>query len=232
MRSRRRSGHGAGSAPGDGGPFERQGDLPGAVTADGAFLLPGGPDFQLRVVVPPGSARPLAAIARGTYEGLRRGSVTISSTFAGAAGIEVRSGGEVVTAAIAEIGAGRTRVQLRDPPPPGDYRVALKLTAPGGREARHHLRVVTLRRLSRTEARREARHFERRSRVQGLALDLRRCERAGARRFTCRAVQVERRPGPDRAVCVGVWTAQLRPDGLRSRAREAPRACRKLGPAR
>ena len=91
-------------------------------------------------------------------------------------------------------------MQLRDPPPPGDYRVALTLTAPGGREARHHLRVVTLRRLSRTEARREARHFERRSRVQGLALDLRRCERAGARRFTLpgRAGRAPPRAGPRR----------------------------------
>ena len=220
-----------GLGSGDGGPFERQLEMPVGRTPDGAFLLPGGPDFQLRLAVPPGTARPLAAIARGTYDGLRRGTVTIASTFAGAAGIEVRSGGEVVTAALAEVGAGTTRVQLRDPPPPGDYRVALRLTAPGGGEARHHLRVVTLRRLSRTEAHRAARRFERRSHVQGPGLDVGRCERAGARRFACQAVQVERRPGPDGRVCAGIWAARLRPDGMRSRVREAPRACRKLGRA-
>ena len=160
------------------------------MTADGAFLLPGGPDCRLRLAVPPGSARPLAAIARGTYEGLRRGSVAISSTFAGAAAIEVRSGGEVVTAAIAAIGAGEdpgatARTRRRR----ADYRVALKLTAPDGREARHHLRVVTLRRLSRTEARREARHFERRSRVAG----------AGARPPPVRAGRREALHVPGRA---------------------------------
>jgi len=138
----------------------------------------------------------------------------------------------VLTFAIAEVGAGETTVRLLDPPPPGTYTVALTVTAADGRQARHRMRVVTLRRLGRTEARREGRRFERRSRVRGFSIDLRRCRRAGDTRFSCQAVQVERRPGRDRRVCAGVWTVLLRPDGIDSRAREAPKACRRRGPVR
>ena len=157
------------------------------------------------------------------------GQSTISSRL----GVRVRSGGEVVAAERTGIGAGTTAVQLEDPPPPGDYRVALTLTAPDGREARHRLRVVTLRRLARSEAVRELRRYERRSRIpRTSSLDIRRCSRAGALRFTCQAIQVERRRGPDRLRCFGVWSTRLRPDGFRSGIRESPRACRKLGPVR
>ena len=221
-----------GLGTGDGGPFEAQGDLPVAIAPDGAVLLPGGADNPVRLAVPPGSTRTLAAVAPATYAALRRGEVTISSTFAGAAGIAVRSGGEVVTSAIAAVGPGETTVPLPDPPPPGTYTVAVRVTATDGREARHRMRVVTLRRLSRVEALREARRYERRSRVRGLEIDLRRCERAGTLRFSCQALAVERRRGPDRRRCAGIWFARLRPDGLHSRVRAAPKACRERGPVR
>jgi hypothetical protein len=91
-----------------------------------------------------------------------------------------------------------------------------------------------LERLSRPRARRAMRRYERRARLGGaLRIDLRRCGRAGAKAFACQAVQVERRRrGPDREQCVGVWTVRLRPDGFRSLTREAPAACRRLGPVR
>jgi hypothetical protein len=99
------------------------------------------------------------------------------------------------------------------------------------------MEVVTLERLSRRAARRAKRRFELRSalgdREGGTRMDLRLCRRAGAKAFTCQAVQVQwSRGAPDRRRCAGVWTARLRPDGLRSRLREAPRACRAAGPVR
>jgi hypothetical protein len=218
---------------GVGGPFLATAETPLAIAPDGAMPTLGR-GATIRIAVPPGSARTLAAVAPPTYRGLRRGEVTISSTFAGAAGIEVRSGGEVVTAALAPVQPGETAVPLVDPPPPGIYVVALRLTAPDGREARHRMRVVTLPRLPRTLARRAIRRYERRARLGGAAwIELQRCGRTGAKTFACRAVQVERRRrAPDRRQCVGVWTARLRPDGIHSRVREAPRACREPGPAR
>ena len=116
---RRPSGPSTGSARGDGGPFEAQGGLPVAIAPDGAALLPGGADNPVRLAVPPGTTRTLAAVAPATYAALRRGAVTISSTFAGAAGIEVRSGGVVVTSAIAAVGPGRRPCRCRTPRRPG-----------------------------------------------------------------------------------------------------------------
>ena len=97
--------------------------------------------------------------------------------------------------------------------------------------------VVTLERLSRAAAIQARRRFERRSRVpngEGITyIDLRRCGPVDPRAYACQAVQVVVGRGiTTRRLCVGVWTARLRPDGLQSRVREAPGRCRALGPVR
>ena len=220
---------------GDGGPLSgASGPLVDA-TPDGALVLGGGD--ALRIAVPPGSTRTLAAVAPATYAGLAGGTVTVSSTFAGTAAVEVRSGGEVLTSAVADVGPGETAVALPAPPPPGRYTVALALTAPDGREALDDMRVLTLARLTRAAALKARRAFQRRSSngdgEGGTFIDLRRCRRDGATAYSCQAVQVEWQRGvSDRRRCVGVWTVRLRPDGIRSSVREGPRACRAFGPFR
>jgi hypothetical protein len=227
---------GTGLGEGAGGPASGVPALPFAATAD-AGLLMADDEGEVRIAVPPGTSRALAAVAPATYAGLSTGSVTVSSTFAGTASVEVRRGGEVVTSALAPVGPGETAIPLADRPPQGSYAVALALTAPDGREAVHSMRVVTLERLSRAAAIRARRRFERRSHVANgegeTYVDLRRCGRVDARTYACQAVQVVVGRGiATRRLCVGIWAARLRPDGLDSRVREAPGRCRALGPVR
>jgi hypothetical protein len=221
-----------------GGPFSGAPDgLPFGASEDGAILLAG--ERRLFAAVPPGSGRLLAALAPGSYPGLAAGTVTVASTVAGTAAVEVRDDdGEVVAAATAPVAVGETIVALPEAPLPGRYRVTLTVTVPDGRETADRLRVLTLERLTRAAALRERRRFQRESSVGefdgGQYVDLRRCRRDGARAYSCQAVQVswQRKPRRDIRRCVGIWVAQLRPDGIRSRVRVGPRACRARGPVR
>jgi hypothetical protein len=227
---------GTGLGDGAGGPASGARALPFAATAEGGLLMVDDAG-AVRIAVPPGAARSLAAVAPATYDGLAGGAVTVSSTFAGTAAVEVRSGGVVLTSATAAVGPGETAVALPGAPPPGRYTVTLTVTAPDGREALHRMTVVTLARLSRAAAVRARRRFERRSRVpngEGVTyIDLRRCGRVDARAYACQAVQVVAGFGIEtRHLCVGIWTARLRPDGLQSRVREAPGRCSARGPVR
>jgi hypothetical protein len=227
---------GNGLGDGAGGPASGARTVPFAATADGGLLMVDD-EGAVRIAVPPGTARSLAAVAPATYDGLAGGAVTVSSTFAGTAAVEVRSGGAVLTRGTAAVGPGETAVALPGAPPPGRYTVALTVTAPDGREALHRMTVVTLERLSRAAAVQARRRFERRSHVGNgegeTYVDLRRCGRVDARTYSCQAVQVVVGRGiTTRHLCVGIWTARLRPDGLQSRVREAPGRCRALGPVR
>ena len=184
-----------------------------------------------------GAARndaPLAAVAPATYAALRRGAVAISSTFAGAAGIEVRSGGAVVTSAIARSGRGRRPVAA-GPPAARDLHRRRAHHRHGRPQAWHRMRV---RHLAPALARRGAaarpavpvRAALARTRPRDRPPALR---ARGDAASPARPSRSTRRRRADRRRCAsGVWFARLRPDGLQGRVREAPRACRERGPVR
>jgi hypothetical protein len=192
-----------------GGPFAGTDASPFAAAPDGAVYISDALG-RIAVAAPPGSARALAAI-------------------------ELRRGGTVIGSVTAEVPPGETAVSV-PAPPPGRFVVALRLTAADRREALHRMPVVTLQRLSRRLALAERRRFQRRSRsgegATSQFIDLRLCARASATSYRCQAVQVIAGPRRRSRTCVGVWTATVRPDGVRNRVREAPTACRRLGPVR
>ena len=172
------------------------------------------PRALLRVFVPPGTTRPLAAVAPPTYRGLRRGEVTVESTFAGRATVVVRRAGREVGRAEADVPAGASTLTLAEAPPRGDLAVALEVTGPGGRVAGDRLEVSTVRRLGGRRARA----------LIGFAGELfgggRRsvgdCRRTGPRGYRCTLrLTIERRDGSGGRRCVARLLVQQRPDGRR-----------------
>ncbi|MET0687377.1 MAG: hypothetical protein ABW060_18790 [Solirubrobacteraceae bacterium] len=202
-----RIGRGPGLGPGDGGPARRARLLAYSVAAapdgtvvasefgdkgfdriavrmrDGSVidvpLLTDGFTAGLRVFAPPATARPLAAVARGTYRSLPRGRVTVRSTFAGHATVVVRRAGREIARAEADVPAGRSTIALAAAPPAADLTVSLEVTGAGGRAAGGRLEVSALPRLTRRAALALAGVIE--ESFGGVAD----CRRTGRRRFVC-----------------------------------------------
>ena len=180
----------------------------------GPFRLP------IRALVPPGTARPLAAVAPPTAGSLGDGAVAVESTIAGRATVVVTRRGEEVARAAADVAAGRSTIALPEAPPEGDLTVTAEVLAGAGRVAGGRLEVSTFSRLTLRNARRAIRRADA---LISFATDEREstsgCHRTGGRRFTCRI----RRGGRGR--CVGGVIVTQRADGRHIRLVGKRRGC-------
>ena len=186
----------------------------------GIFGAPGPFRLPIRAFVPPGTARPLAAVAAPTAQTLGEGAVAVESTFAGRATVVVTRRGEEVARAAADIAAGRSAIALPAAPPEGDLTVTAEVLAGAGRVAGGRLEVSTFSRLTRRNARRAIR---RTGALIAFTSDDREstsgCHRTGARRFACRILR------GGRARCVGGVIVIQRADGRHIRLVGKRRGC-------
>ena len=180
----------------------------------GPFRLP------IRAFVPPGTARPLAAVAPATAGTLGDGAVAVESTIAGRATVVVTRRGAEIARAAADVAAGRSTIALPEAPPEGDLTVTAEVLAAAGRVAGGRLEVSTFTRLTRRNARRAIRRTDA---LISFTTDDREstsgCRRTGARRFACRI----RRSGSGR--CVGGVIITQRADGRHIRLVGMRRGC-------
>ena len=184
----------------------------------------------IRIIVPPGTSRPLAAIRTATLASLRAGRVAITTTFAGTATLEVRSrAGRRVARIQAPIAAGETELVLPARPPAGDLRLRLIVRDGAGHTAISRAAVTTERTLSLQRAGRLVRAvIDNDSEVDeggGFWTEMRRCRRVSATRIDCQLIAVEGFVGqPEKRRCTEVAIVRLRADGARMvrRAGAAP----------
>jgi hypothetical protein len=203
-------------APLDAYAFRRPGTTLVTVPPEGASSA------VLRVLAPPGTTRPLAAVAPSTFATLAAGRVGYVTTVAGRATVAVRRRGRVVARGAADVAPGAGEIPLAGAPPRGELHVELAVEGAGGSAAGGALGVSTAERLTR----RRVRRVLARDRTFGFRRG--RCARVDGRRMRCQARD-------RRGRCVGVFDLRLRPDGARVQLRHArfeggtSRACRALG---
>jgi hypothetical protein len=176
----------------------------------------------LRVLAPPGTTRPLAAVAPSTFATLAAGRVGYVTTVAGHASVEVRRRGRVVARAEADVAAGAGELALPGAPPRGDLHVELSVQGAGGSVAGGYLGVSTAERLTMRRVRRVV------GRDRAIGMRRGRCARVSGLRVRCQALGRAGR-------CFAVFDIRLRPDGALLRLRDPrfqgghSRACRALG---
>jgi hypothetical protein len=181
----------------------------------GFFGGTGSLSMPVRAFVPPGTARPLAAVAPATRRMLPGGRVAVESTLAGDATVVVRRRGREVVSATASVPAGHSVVVV-PPPPEGDLTVTVEVRGPRGRIAGARLGVSTQSRLRARDLRGAVRRLG--ELLEGDESSVAGCRRTGARRAVCRIVDRDGR-------CAGRAVITQRADGRVVRVRTGRRAC-------
>lgn len=190
----------------------------------------------LRVVLPINSVRPVVAITRSTYRTLPRGRVGYRTTVAGDVTVVVRHRGKTVARVSTTATVGEGALWLVQRPPSGDLRLSLQFTGSNGSVIVHRLAVTALHTLGLARARRVMRR-EALSEGEGdtgggREVELGRCRRVSDRRVDCQQIVVEVEEGRTLTrSCAGLFSARLRPDGVRVVAGGNRRACRQFGRA-
>ena len=175
---------------------------------------PGRP--AVRAFVPPGTGRPLAALAPPTFRTLPAGEVVVRTTLAGRATVVVREAGREVARASADVPAGRSTLRLDRNVPDADLSLTLDVdgadAVAGGR-----LEVSTLRRLGLARARAAAQRIDTPLSL-ATSMETGWCRRASARRVACAMVRSSGR-------CGGRIVVRQRADGRRLTLQRGRRLC-------
>jgi hypothetical protein len=185
--------------------------------------------FLLRVIVPPDSSRPLAAITAGTFTSVRQGWVEFATTVPGEATLTLRRSGRRPIRVTADVAAGVGRLRLPAPRRGGDDALALVVRAADGSAAAGDLAVATARRMSKGRAVRIIRRVLAEDTDIGYYTRMGRCRRVSAVRIDCQSINVIYDETNDHPTCDSVATARLRPDGVRVVRGFGRRRCRSIG---
>jgi len=194
-------------------------DLP-ATIENGSIVTTGRDTPLIRIIVPPGTTRPLAAIAAATFTTLRDGRVAITSTVAGTATLDVRTGaGRRIMQTTKRIGGGDSELALPARPPADDLRLRLTVRDSAGQTAVARASATTVRVLHQRRAAAlaaAASDFHIGDDEGGYSHEVGRCHRRSDTRIDCLILEIAHEVGRrDRSRCISVAVVRLRPDGAR-----------------